>query len=139
MVFNSLQIIRAWGQATQAVVNILQAAVTLIPSLVNYVSLILSNGNLIQTTVCSKDSSQHYLYRGGIYVGGGVDSTGVPGVRDKYLVGARNYSGVTLKMAESDTLRQKNGDKGDHLHYRMFTQHLFHECPYYGQTTRGVT
>ena len=123
MVFNSLQIIRAWGQATHAILNILQAAVTLIPSLVNYVSLILSNGNLIQTTVCSKDSSQRYLYRGGIYAGGrgGVDSTGVPGVRDKYLVGARNYSGVTLKMAESDTLRQKNGDKGDHLHYQMFT------------------
>lgn len=68
-----------------------------------------------------------------------MDSTGVPRVRDKYLVGARNYSGVTLKMAESDTLRQKNGDKRDHLHYQMLTQLLFHECPYCGQTTRGVT
>ena len=71
LVFNSLQIIRAWGQATQAIINILQAAVTLIPSLVNYAFWILSNGNLIQMTVYSKDSSQHYLYRGGIYAGGG--------------------------------------------------------------------
>lgn len=97
MVFNSLQIIRAWGQATQAVVNILQAAVTLIPSLLNYVSLILLNGNLIQATVCSKDSSQHYLYRGGIYVGAGWMVQVCRESGDKYLVGARNYSGVTVE------------------------------------------
>lgn len=59
--------------------------------------------------------------------------------REGNFVGGRSYSGVALKIAESDTLREENGDKGDRLYYQIFTQLPFHEHLYYGQTTPEVT
>lgn len=61
---------------------------------------------------------------------------GFLGVRGS-LAGARSCSGVALKIAEPDTLRQQNRDKGDHLHYQILSQLPFHERSYYGQITPG--
>lgn len=55
----------------------------------------------------SKSACEQYVCRGGACGG----RASLREVRE------RSCSGAALKIAESDTLREENGDKGDHLHH----------------------